>query len=39
MGLKEQLNRRDFRRLIIGQTVSSFGDWMGTLALMYFVLS
>lgn len=38
MGLKEQLNRRDFRRLIIGQTVSSFGDWMGTLALMYFVL-
>lgn len=38
MGLKEQLNKRDFRRLIIGQTVSSFGDWMGTLALMYFVL-
>ncbi|MFA1544983.1 MFS transporter [Actinomadura chokoriensis] len=38
MGLKEQLSRRDFRRLIAGQTVSSFGDWMGTLALMYFVL-
>ncbi|MES9603871.1 MFS transporter [Actinomadura sp. NPDC000929] len=38
MGLREQLNKRDFRRLIIGQTVSSFGDWMGTLALMYFVL-
>jgi dTMP kinase len=38
MGLKEQLSRRDFRRLILGQTVSSFGDWMGTLALMYFVL-
>lgn len=38
MGLKEQLSRRDFRRLIVGQTVSSFGDWMGTLALMYFVL-
>jgi dTMP kinase len=38
MGLKEQLNKRDFRRLIFGQTVSSFGDWMGTLALMYFVL-
>ncbi|WP_433467475.1 MFS transporter [Spirillospora sp. CA-128828] len=38
MGLREQLNRPDFRRLIVGQTVSSFGDWMGTLALMYFVL-
>lgn len=38
MGLREQLNKRDFRRLIIGQTVSSLGDWMGTLALMYFVL-
>ncbi|GAA2253544.1 MFS transporter [Actinomadura sp. NPDC048955] len=38
MGLREQLNKRDFRRLILGQTVSSFGDWMGTLALMYFVL-
>ncbi|MGI5203888.1 MFS transporter [Spirillospora sp. CA-108201] len=38
MGLREQLNKRDFRQLIIGQTVSSFGDWMGTLALMYFVL-
>ncbi|MFC4050466.1 MFS transporter [Actinomadura syzygii] len=38
MGLKDQLNRRDFRRLMLGQTVSSLGDWMGTLALMYFVL-
>lgn len=38
MGLKDRLNRRDFRRLIIGQAISSFGDWMGTLALMYFVL-
>lgn len=38
MGLKEQLNRRDFRRLMVGQTISSLGDWMGTLALMYFVL-
>ncbi|WUH97365.1 MFS transporter [Spirillospora sp. NBC_00431] len=38
MGLKEQLNRRDFRRLMVGQTVSSLGDWTGTLALMYFVL-
>ncbi|GGV11933.1 hypothetical protein GCM10010182_35030 [Actinomadura cremea] len=38
MGLKDRLNRRDFRLLIIGQSISSFGDWMGTLALMYFVL-
>ncbi|MDL4817675.1 MFS transporter [Actinomadura opuntiae] len=38
MALKEQLTRPDFRRLIIGQTVSALGDWMGTLALMYFVL-
>ncbi|TYB46643.1 MFS transporter [Actinomadura chibensis] len=38
MGLKDRLNRRDFRRLMVGQTVSSLGDWMGTLALMYFVL-
>jgi dTMP kinase len=38
MGLREQLNRRGFRRLLIGQTISVLGDWMGTLALMYFVL-
>ncbi|HEY8480785.1 MAG TPA: MFS transporter [Spirillospora sp.] len=38
MGLKERLNRPDFWRLMAGQTVSSLGDWMGTLALMYFVL-
>ncbi|WP_433246507.1 MFS transporter [Actinomadura nitritigenes] len=38
MAFKEQLTRRDFRRLIVGQTVSALGDWMGTLALMYFVL-
>ncbi|MFG2090603.1 MULTISPECIES: MFS transporter [unclassified Spirillospora] len=38
MGLKERLNRPDFWRLMVGQTVSSLGDWMGTLALMYFVL-
>ncbi|HEU5027544.1 MAG TPA: MFS transporter [Spirillospora sp.] len=38
MAFKEQLTRPDFRRLIIGQTVSALGDWMGTLALMYFVL-
>ncbi|XRQ11946.1 MFS transporter [Actinomadura welshii] len=38
MGLRELLSLRDFRRLMIGQVVSSLGDWMGTLALMYFVL-
>ncbi|OLT38259.1 hypothetical protein BJF79_27610 [Actinomadura sp. CNU-125] len=38
MGLKDRLNRRDFRLLILGQGISAFGDWMGTLALMYFVL-
>ncbi|MFS2293198.1 MAG: MFS transporter [Actinomadura sp.] len=38
MGLRGPLNRRDFRRLMIGQITSSLGDWMGTLALMYFVL-
>jgi MFS family permease len=32
------LARRDFRLLLIGQTVSALGDWMGTFALMYFVL-
>ncbi|SEG81359.1 Predicted arabinose efflux permease, MFS family [Thermomonospora echinospora] len=37
MGIKE-LNRPAFRRLLVGQTVSSFGDWMGTFALMYLVL-
>ncbi|QKG21748.1 MFS transporter [Actinomadura verrucosospora] len=39
MGVKGRLNRPEFRRLIVGQTVSSLGDWMGTLALMYFVLA
>ncbi|MEU6041508.1 MFS transporter [Actinomadura sp. NPDC047616] len=38
MGTAERLNRPAFRRLLAGQTVSSFGDWMGTLALMYLVL-
>ncbi|TDE33401.1 MFS transporter [Actinomadura sp. 6K520] len=38
MGLRERLNHPDFWRLMVGQTVSSLGDWMGTLALMYFVL-
>jgi hypothetical protein len=34
----ELLRLPAFRRLLIGQTISSLGDWMGTLALMYFVL-
>lgn len=36
--MRELLRRRGFRRLLTGQAVSSLGDWMGTLALMYFVL-
>ncbi|WP_019634139.1 MFS transporter [Actinomadura atramentaria] len=36
--MKELLRLVGFRRLLAGQAVSSFGDWMGTLALMYFVL-
>ena len=32
------LRRRGYRYLVIGQTVSSFGDWMGTVALMALVL-
>jgi MFS family permease len=36
--VRELLRRRGFRLLFLGQAVSSLGDWMGTLALMYFVL-
>ena len=36
--VRELLARQGFRRLLLGQAVSSLGDWMGTLALMYFVL-
>jgi MFS family permease len=36
--MRELLQQRDFRRLLIGQAVSLLGDWTGTLALMYFVL-
>lgn len=36
--MRQLLGRRDFRRLLLGQAVSSLGDWMGTLALLYFVL-
>ncbi|GAA3929119.1 hypothetical protein GCM10023085_08120 [Actinomadura viridis] len=38
MALGKLLRRRAFRTLIIGQAVSSLGDWMGTIALMYLVL-
>src|SRR5438067_5885996 len=36
--MKDLLSRPGFRRLLMGQTVSAFGDWMGTVALMVFVL-
>jgi MFS family permease len=32
------LHHRGYRDLVIGQAVSSFGDWMGTVALMALVL-
>ncbi|MBW3662963.1 MAG: MFS transporter [Actinobacteria bacterium] len=37
MTLPAPLRSRPFRLLLIGQTVSSFGDWMGTFALMALV--
>lgn len=36
--MKELLAQRDFRRLLVGQTVSALGDWMATIALMVLVL-
>jgi predicted MFS family arabinose efflux permease len=36
--VRELLRRRDFRLMLIGQTVSALGDWMGTIALMMLVL-
>jgi MFS family permease len=36
--VRELLARPDFRRMLIGQTVSALGDWMGTIALMMLVL-
>ena len=36
--MKELLRRPEFRRLIVGQTVSALGDWMATIALMVLVL-
>ena len=36
--MRSLLRRPDFRRLIIGQTASAFGDWMATVAFMALVL-
>jgi len=36
--MRELLRPGGFRTLLIGQGVSSFGDWMGTVALMALVL-
>jgi MFS family permease len=36
--VRNLLRRRDFRRMLIGQTISALGDWMGTIALMMLVL-
>jgi MFS family permease len=38
MATRAALSRPGFRDLVIGQAVSSFGDWMGTVALMALVL-
>ena len=37
-GFTALLRRRPFRTLLVGQTISSLGDWMGTVALMALVL-
>jgi MFS family permease len=37
--MSELWARRDFRRLLVGQAVSGFGDWMGTIAFMAFALA
>jgi MFS family permease len=36
--VRELLARRDFRRMLLGQTVSALGDWLGTIAVMMMVL-
>ena len=36
--MRELLARHGFRRLLVGQSVSSVGDWMATVALMILVL-
>jgi MFS family permease len=38
MATRAALGRPGFRDLVIGQAISSFGDWMGTVALMALVL-
>ncbi len=37
--MKDLLRRRGFRYLLIGQGVSAFGDWMGTIGFMALSLS
>ena len=36
--MRELLARRPFRRLLVGQSISGFGDWMTTIALIVLVL-
>jgi len=36
-GLGRLLSRPDFKRLLVGQTASGFGDWMATVALLALV--
>ncbi|MBI2168805.1 MAG: MFS transporter [Actinobacteria bacterium] len=36
--MKALVARPDFRRLIVGQTASAFGDWLATVAFMALVL-
>lgn len=36
--MRDLLRRPDFRRLIVGQTASAFGDWLATVAFMGLVL-
>jgi predicted MFS family arabinose efflux permease len=36
--VRELLARRDFRRMLFGQSVSALGDWLGTIAVMMAVL-
>jgi dTMP kinase len=36
--MRELLQQRGFRRLLVGQTVSALGDWTATVALMVLIL-
>jgi MFS family permease len=38
MAAQGVLREADYRNLLVGQAVSAFGDWMGTVALMALVL-